>query len=835
MSFLPFISASHDLSQAYQGQHVAWLVALSLTMAILAAFASMFHTDIMRVARTSLQRHLWHLSGAVAMGLGIWAMHFIGMVSFRIDVPVYYSLVLTAVSVIPAILAGWVTLAILYRESRTWGAIIAGGVLMGAGIGTMHYTGMAAMQTVAEMRYLPSWFVASIGIAVVMAMLALAVRSMLEPYIRNRHLRVTLSALIMGLAVASMHYTAMHATVFLPTDKSIDTVFSGANANELVTSTLIVAMFIVIISTLVVVLIGKQRRLQITADERGQEVQALTDRLTKVAARVPGMVYQLHRDQTGVLSFNYISSASQQLFNVSPADAIANPSRILQLVPAHERLAILETLTKSADKLTPWQHEFPVEAVPGTFTWLAATSHVQSEGNGEVSWSGFISDITEKKKSEETIHRLAFYDSLTGLPNRRYMLRDLTERIDNTLTSSGRVVVWTINLDGFKRINDVHGQAQGNALLKATSQRIRSCLTDDMLLARLTADEFVVVCECTSEKPVATLAETISRCLLNALAQPYELPRLRHQSTASIGVVINDSDEVSSEELLRRSDLAVAHAKRQGGNQWTFYHEDIERNVSARFATETDLREAVGTEQFQLYYQLQVDNLGNNIGAEALIRWLHPTRGLVSPVEFIPIAEETGLIVPIGEWVLTTACQQLAAWQQHEQTKHLTLSVNVSARQFYQHNFVERVLAEINSAGISAERLMLELTESLVLEDMDAVIQQMQLLKRHGVQFSMDDFGTGYSSLSYLSTLPFNEVKIDQAFIRRAACPEHVRDWAIVEAIIGITKKLGMDVIAEGVETHEQQERLEASGCLRYQGYLFSKPLPIEELPLPQG
>lgn len=834
MSFLPFITTSHDLSQAYHGEHAPLLVALSLTMAVLAAFASLFHTDIMRVARTPLQRHLWHFSGAIAMGIGIWAMHFIGMVSFRIDVPVYYAPLLTVISVIPAILAAWITLFILYRDTRTWRTIISGGVLMGTGIGTMHYMGMAAMQTVADMRYLPDWFAASIGVAVVMAMLALAVRPALEPYVRNRIMRITISAVVMGLAVASMHYTAMHATVFFPAVSDIESNFSGANANQMITGTLIVAACIVIISIVVVVLLGKQRRLQITADERGEEVLALTDRLRSVAARVPGMVYQLHRDNTGMLSFNYISGASQQLFHVAPEEALTNPSRILQLVPAHERVRIIETLADSAQKLTPWQHEFPVEATPGKIKWLAATSQPQSEGNGDVSWSGFISDITEKRKNEETIHKLAFYDSLTGLPNRRYMLRNLAERVANALTANSRLVVWTINLDGFKRINDVHGQDLGNALLKATAERVRSCLTEDMLLARLTADEFVVMCECPADSPVENLAESISSCLLTALAEPYELPRLRHQGTASIGVVVNNSDNVSSEELLRRSDLAVDHAKRQGGNQWTFYHEDIERVVSARFAIETDLREAVGTEQFQLYYQLQVDNLGNNIGAEALIRWLHPTRGLVSPAEFIPIAEESGLIIPIGQWVLTTACQQLAVWQQHEETKGLTLSVNVSAKQFYQHNFVERVLAKIDAAGIWPERLMLELTESVVLEDMDVVIQQMHQLKKHGVQFSMDDFGTGYSSLSYLSMLPFNEVKIDQAFIRRASCPEHVRDWAIVEAIIGITKKLGMDVIAEGVETPSQQERLEASGCLRYQGYLFSRPSPIDELPLPR-
>lgn len=834
MSFLPFLSATHDLGQAYHGHHVPWMVALSLTMAILAAFASMFHTDMMRDAQTSLQRHLWHLSGAVAMGLGIWAMHFIGMVSFQIDVPIYYAPLLTVVSVVPAILAGWVTLAILYQQSRTWLGIVTGGVLMGAGIGTMHYTGMAAMQTVAEMRYLPSWFVASIAIAVVMAMLALAVRSLLEPYFRNRHLRITLSAIIMGLSVASMHYTAMHATVFFPAIENANTTFSGANTSELITSTLIVAMFIVIISTIVVVLIRQQRRIQNTADERGQEVEALTNRLRDVAARVPGMVYQLHRDKDGILSFNYISSASQQLFNVSPEEAMANPGNLLQLVPASERLAIVDSLARSAEQLTPWHQEFPVEVTPGTLTWLAATSHVQQETDGAVSWSGFISDITDKRKDEETIHQLAFYDSLTGLPNRRYVLRFLEEYVDEALIDSKQLLVWNVNLDNFKRINDVHGQEQGNALLKACAERIEGCLAEGMTLARLTADEFLIVYGCAANEPVAEVAKKVSLAVLNALALPYELPSLRHQGTASIGVVINQQEHITSGELLRRADLAVDYAKRLGGNQWAFYHADIEREVSARFTTETDLREAVGTEQFQLHYQLQVDHQGNNVGAEALLRWQHPKRGMISPAEFIPLAEESGLIVPIGEWVLTTACEQLSKWQQHEETKKLTLSVNVSARQFYQHNFIELVLAKLKAADVPPDRLMLELTESLVIEDIAAVAEQMLQLKQHGVQFSMDDFGTGYSSLSYLSFLPFDEVKIDQEFIRRAASQEHVRDWVIVEAIIDITNKLGMDVIAEGVETQAQLERLKASGCLLYQGYLFCKPLPITELPLPR-
>ncbi|RUO39067.1 bifunctional diguanylate cyclase/phosphodiesterase [Aliidiomarina taiwanensis] len=834
MSVLPFVTEFHDLSLAYQGHHKPWLVALSLFMAILAAFASMFHTDIMRAAKSTAQRNFWHLSGSVAMGLGIWAMHFIGMVSYRIDVPIFYTPTLTAISVIPAVLAAWVTLAILYRRINSWWSTIGGGVLMGAGIGTMHYTGMAAMETVAEMRYVPNWFFASIVVAIVMAVLALAIRSVLKPYIQHRRLRISLSAVVMGLAVASMHYTAMHATVFFPNTNASSIAVSGASSSDLVMSTLIVAMFIVVISTVVVVLINKQKSLEQTAEQRGQKVQELTDRLHRIADRVPGMVYQLSRDEHGVLSFNYISSASKQLFGVAPEDALENPSVILQLVPAQQRLAIFESLNKSAFNLTPWKYEFPVELEPGSRKWLAATAQVQREQDGVVSWSGFISDVTDKKTNEETIQRLAFYDSLTHLPNRRMIVRELNERIAGTLVSAQGVLLWNINLDNFKRINDVHGQEQGDELLKAAAKRIQGCLMNDMLLGRLTADEFIIVTSIPSNQQEDEVAESLTQCILGALSAPYKLPKLRQQGTASIGFVSSYDNEVSAEELLRRSDLAVHQAKRQGGNKWLKYHEGIEQEVSELFALESDLREAIGTEELQLYYQLQVNDKHEYIGAEALTRWIHPERGLVSPGVFIPIAEESGLIIPIGEWVIRTACLQLAAWEKHEETKHISISVNVSARQFYQDNFVDLVLAEVEQAGINPKMLMLELTESLVLEDMELVVEQMYALKKHGIRFSMDDFGTGYSSLSYLSTLPFDEVKIDQAFIRRAASPEHVKDWSIVEAIIGITKKLHMDVIAEGVETTAQQERLLASGCTRYQGYLFSKPSPISKLPLPR-
>lgn len=831
MQFLSFVSPAQDLSNAYDGHHVTILVLLSLTMAILAAFVSLLHTRLMEGAATTLRRHLWHLSGALSMGLGVWAMHFIGMVSFRIDVPIYYSPTITAVSVLPAFFAAWVTLLVLSRGAQSWSSTILGGVMMGSGIGLMHYTGMAAIQTQATMLYLPGMFAVSVVVAVVLAVFALASRQLLTPVIQEPTLRLGVCAVIMGVAVASMHYTAMHATVFIPNGNQL-AAMSGASANLLVIITLIVAMFIVVISTVVLLMVHRQRKLERKAEARGVQVKKLTERFQSVARRVPGMVFQLHQDKQGHLSFSYLSDAVSELFDTSVGAAMQDATNVLERVSKPQRENILKSLNASAHDLSLWNYEFAVELGEGAHKWLSATAMPEQEAGGSVSWSGFISDITEKKSTQETIKRLAYYDSLTELPNRRFLIKELAERLAELVVTNKVVMLVSINLDGFKRINDVYGQALGDELLKETAQRLRTLLPADALLSRMTADEFVIFAEFETLLQAQKGGERVAEKSLKALAQPYDLPQLRHQSTASAGVVLAESDHTSGDELLRRADLAAHRAKQEGGNRWYFYSACIEEEISARFAMEADLRKALETSQFELYYQLQANAEGAFFGAEALLRWHHPERGMVSPGDFIPVAEDSGLIVPIGDYVLREACKQVGIWQKSQSTSHFTMSVNVSAKQFYQHNFVENVLSIIGAAGIPTSALKLELTESLVLEDMAAVVSKMQTLRSAGVSFSMDDFGTGYSSLSYLSQLPFDEVKIDQAFIRRASSETYKRDWTIVQAIISITQDLGMDVIAEGVETEAQRARLQASGCTRYQGYLFARPVPASELPL---
>ncbi|WP_165924713.1 EAL domain-containing protein [Lysobacter sp. N42] len=800
-------------------------------MAILAAYTSLSHVELIKSITKPWQRLVWHASGSLAMGLGVWAMHFTGMISFQLPFDVFYSPTITAISVIPAIIAAAITLQLLKKEPLQPGTILLGGVLMGAGIGAMHYTGMAAILTHADMRYIPVWFAVSIAVAVLLAVIALATKQAVKPFVRNEYVCNALSAVVMGCAISGMHYTAMHATLFFPTD-AIKTPLSGANASQIVTSTLLVAMFIVLTSTVVVLMVRRQHKLERAAAERGEEVAVLTERLQRVANRVPGMVFELHRSKDGFLTFRYLSEAAEQIFGVSPERAMKDAKAILELMTLSERARIIESLTQSAVNLRTWSYEFSVAHKHGSKRWLYATATPFVEVEQGVSFSGFITDITDKKKDEETINRLAFYDSLTGLPNRRFFLRNLSERMAQFAIESQVVVLWAINLDGFKRINDVHGQHQGDALLKACARRLENIRAEDGLLCRLTADEFVMVATFSTEEEAQLAASSIANQTLSKLNTPFDLPRLRHQSSASVGVVLMTDDSISGEEAIRRADLAVHHAKQVGGAQWQYYQESIEEEVSARFELEMDLREALNKDELQLFYQLQVDSEGNTVGAEALMRWFHPARGMVSPGLFIPIAEDSGLIVSLGEWALTQACKQLALWKEKESTAAIRLSVNVSPRQFYQHDFVENVLHNIRVSGIDPTSLKLELTESLVLEDMDVVVDKMRELKAHGVSFSMDDFGTGYSSLSYLSFLPFDEVKIDQAFIRRASSEEFSRDWTIVEAIIGIANNLGMEVIAEGVETQAQCDRLKASGCFRYQGYLFSKPSAVSDLPI---
>ena len=439
-------------------------------------------------------------------------------------------------------------------------------------------------------------------------------------------------------------------------------------------------------------------------------------------------------------------------------------------------------------------------------------------------------DIRQRKASEQEIQRLAFYDALTGLPNRMLLLDRMHQALGAATRRHQGGALLFIDLDNFKTLNDTLGHDQGDLLLQQVAQRLTSCTRSVDTVARLGGDEFVVMLEELSAKPheLALQARAVGEEILSVLAAPYALTGHQYRSTPSIGVAPFSSDCASVGELLKQADLAMYQAKTAGRNTLRFFDPAMQAAVTARAALEADLRSALAHNEFLLHFQPQIHQSGRCVGVEALVRWAHPQRGMVSPAQFIPLAEETGLILPLGRWVLQQACQLLARWQDEPALAHLTMAVNVSSRQFRHARFVDDVARALASTEAPAARLKLELTESLLVEDMETTIATMTALRAYGVGFSLDDFGTGYSSLSYLKRMPLDQLKIDQSFVRDLFTDPN--DAAIVDTIIGLSRSLRLDVIAEGVETEEQRALLADAGCQLYQGYLFSRPMPEDLL-----
>ncbi|MBY0575342.1 MAG: EAL domain-containing protein [Gallionellaceae bacterium] len=454
---------------------------------------------------------------------------------------------------------------------------------------------------------------------------------------------------------------------------------------------------------------------------------------------------------------------------------------------------------------------------------------IRNEQGETTEYVGIFSNITARKHAEEEIRTLAFYDVLTKLPNRRLLLDRFHLALSVSARSNLYGALMFLDMDRFKTLNDTLGHDYGDLLLIEVAQRIQYCVREVDTVARLGGDEFVVLIEEIdgdvedASQKTALIAEKIRA----ALAAPYQIREQEYHSSPSIGVCLYRGNAESVEEVLKHADLAMYQAKDSGRNAVRFFDPVMQRAVEIRAVLEKDLRYAVLNGQLRLHYQLQVDNGHRALGAEALVRWMHPERGMVSPAQFISIAEESSLILDIGNWVLETACRQLAQWSRREQTRDLALAVNVSAQQFRKHDFVEKVAAAIRAHQVNPARLKLELTESVVLADIADIIVKMHALKALGISLSMDDFGTGYSSLSYLKQLPLDQIKIDQSFVRDIATD--LNDAAMVRAIIDMALNFRLNVIAEGVETEAQLSFLKQHGCMAYQGYLFSKPVPIDE------
>jgi len=458
--------------------------------------------------------------------------------------------------------------------------------------------------------------------------------------------------------------------------------------------------------------------------------------------------------------------------------------------------------------------------------WLAISAVINNDGT-ITNYIGTHYDITELKQAEEKINKLAYFDQLTGLPNRTLLFDRLKQAMTASARNGNYGALLFIDLDNFKSLNDTHGHDIGDILLQQVAQRLITCVRAEDTVARLGGDEFVVMMVGlkVDEKTAATQTEILGEKILDVLNQPYQLKDAIHHSTPSIGVNLFRGHKTELDTLIKQADIAMYRSKEAGRNTIRFFDPEMETAVMERSSLEKDLREAIQKRQFVLHYQPQMAG-GRLIGSEALVRWQHPKRGMVSPANFIPLAEETRLILALGQWVLKTACEQLALWAGKPEMSHLTVAVNVSAHQFHDAGFVDQVLAVLNKTGANPCKLKLELTESMLVTKVDEVIEKMSDLKAKGVGFSLDDFGTGYSSLSYLKRLPLDQLKIDQSFVRDILI--HPNDAAIAKTVIALAQSLGFGVIAEGVETAEQLDFLASNGCYAYQGYFFSRPLPIE-------
>ncbi|MBX6689518.1 EAL domain-containing protein [Pseudomonas sp. USTB-Z] len=676
------------------GSYSSSLVLISLCVAILASYTALDLTGRIATAK-GRAACLWMGGGALAMGIGVWSMHFIGMLAFSLPIDLGYDLALTAFSLLIAVLSSGFALWLVSQPSLPALQLGFGALIMGAGIACMHYTGMAALRMLPGIDYDPTLFGASLLIAVGASAAALWIAFRLRrhtPYVRQIR---GLAAVVMGVAIVGMHYTGMAAANF-PEGSFCGALGGGLQGDSLV--------YLVLITTLAVL-----------------AVALLTSVLD---ARLEARTAELAR-----------------------------------------------SLTLANQELT----------------------------------------------------QLALHDTLTDLPNRTLLADRIEQAIAKVAEQGGCFALMFIDLDGFKPVNDAFGHHIGDLLLKAVAARLRGHLHSQDTLARIGGDEFVLLVEL--QEPNDAMDVAVKQ--VNLVSRPFRVAEHDLQLSASLGIVLYPGNGQDQHELLRNADAAMYHAKSAGKNGYSFFDVSMNSNARQQLQLLQDLRLALEQRQFRLHYQPKFDAQAcQPIGAEALLRWEHPQQGLLLPDRFIGLAEKTGLIIPIGEWVLTEACRQMRQWL--DQGHHgWRMAVNLSAIQFCHAGLVDSVARALQQNGLPANCLTLEITETTAMHDADASLTVLQRLSDMGVDLSIDDFGTGYSSLMYLKRLPANELKIDRGFVRDLE--QDSDDAAIVSAIVALGQALGLRIVAEGVETDKQQDFLTRLGCDSLQGYLLGQPVPAEQ------
>jgi len=741
-------------------------------------------------------RVVWTALDAAVSGCGIWATHFIAVLAYDPGAGAGYSIRVTVLSLVFAVLITGIGLGIaLSGERRVWAAI--GGAVVGIGVAAMHYTGMVALELPARISWSPDIVIASVVFGSVFGALALLVATG-----RGGASRSAIAAVLLTLAIVSHHFTAMGA-VTLIADPTI--VFSGLAISPIVLSFLVAGSAFVILGIALSVAsmdrraesaLNKQKMLLDTALENMSQGLCMFD--------AQGRILLFNKNYTMMTARTDVDLRGRSLFDV------------------------LEEL-KAAGRWEGEPGEFFAKLIADAQAGRGATRVIHQRGRTirivdqpmkGGGWVATFEDITEWEQAQAQISHMARHDALTSLPNRT-LFREELEQALSMVRPADQLAVLCLDLDHFKKINDTLGHPIGDALLSQVAARLRQCAGPNDTVARLGGDEFAVVQFCRGCDPSAVPA--LASQIVEAVAAPYEINGHQLVIGVSIGISLAPEDGDNPDALLKNADLALYRAKADGRGTYRFFEAGMDARAQARRLLELDLRLALQRNEFEVHYQPIRDIASDEIVVcEALVRWKHPLRGLIGPNQFIPLAEENGLIIKLGEWVLRTACRDAARWST------ACVAVNLSPAQFKNPDLVATVKSALGDSGLPASRLELEITESVLLQNSEATRGILHELRALGLKISLDDFGTGYSSLSYLRSFPFDKIKIDRSFVSELASSND--SLAIVRAVTGLGKSLGIVTTAEGVETDAQLEMLSREGCDQAQGYLISKPRPIAEV-----
>jgi len=789
------------------GTYDSLLVIFSYIIAVMASYTAL---DLAGRVSTSKggTKLSWLMFGAASMGMGIWSMHFVGMLALKLPFPIKYDLVIVLISVFAAIGAAFTALYVVGRSELSRSQLLAGGVLLATGITVMHYVGMSAM--LIHISYNPIIVMLSILIAFVASIAAL----WLSFYFRKdgqigQWWKKLGSGAIMGAAIVGMHYTGMIAANFHTSSKTA--LFLGVIMEQTWLAYMIaLGIFFTLGLSLFGIYISKRFAHKDSEIEQNEKWYKSLYENSQDGIVSVDLQYRVTSHNTNALKITGFSSKQVMHQSISTLSGIIvheDQERVKQMF---QRSFAGETLN----------HETAIIREDGMRIELNV-AHVPVVVDGEVVGSYIIfKDITAEKRAQQKINHLAFHDELTGLPNRRKFNQAIAETIEQSSSSDSHFAVMVLDIDRFKIINDSLGHMVGDQFLQEVSGRIQQAIAgQDVMLARIGGDEFTLLCRnYDTQETIQRLAEQIISCI----QAPYRLKDSDFYVSASIGIALFPSHGQDAVQLLKNADTAMYEVKKKGKNDYQFFTGELDRVLQEKIELEGDLRKAIERGELLLHYQPQIRTEDRAmIGMEALVRWQHPTRGLLSPGVFIPLAEETGLIYEMGTWVLREACKQMRMW--HVQGGPLIpISVNLSSQQFHQPKLADYIMAILQETGLEPKYLELEITESMM---MDAALSSSILnqLNEYGIRISLDDFGTGYSSLSYLKMFPIQKVKIDRSFIRDIT--NNSDDRAIVSTIIAMAMHLNMEVIAEGIETKDQLDILTDNSCRKIQGYYFSKPL----------